>query len=185
MISVLALSGSLRQESKNTAFLQAAALVAPENVRVHLYPHLGDLPPFNPDLEDQVGPAVQTFRQALAEADALLICCPEYAHGVPGAFKNALDWVVSSGELVGKPVGLLNASAQGEFAQASLEGTLHVMSARLVPAACLRIAVAGPPQGAGVLAALPEVAQPLIRVLTALREACGSVPGPASPLRLS
>ena len=166
-MQVLALSGNLRRVSKNTALLEAA-LVAPANVEVHFFTGLGDLPLFKPDLEEQPGPTVQVFQRALAEADALLICCPEYAHGVPGAFKNALDWVVGSGELVGKPAGLLNVSAQGDHAQAALKETLTVMSARLVPAACLRVVLTGPQEQAAVLASIPEVSAALRQALRAL-----------------
>ncbi|WP_407568977.1 NADPH-dependent FMN reductase [Deinococcus altitudinis] len=167
-VRVLALSGSLRGISKNTALLEAARMVAPAGVTVSLVPGLTELPPFNPDHEERPPRPVLDFQRALAQADALLICCPEYAHGVPGAFKNALDWVVGSGELVNKPVGLLNASAGGEYAQDSLRETLSVMSARLVPAACLRVAVPGPVRPAALLAALPEVSGPLQAALQAL-----------------
>ena len=166
----LALSGSLRGRSKNTALLEAAQVVAPSGVKVSMFRGLPDLPPFNPDHEERPPPPVLDFQRALAQADALLICCPEYAHGVPGAFKNALDWVVGSGELVNKPVGLLNASATGEYAQDSLRETLTVMSARLVPAACLRVAVPGPVRPAALLATLPEVAGTLRTVLQALMQ---------------
>lgn len=167
---VLALSGSLRRRSSNTALLQAAALVAPPGLRVELYPGLVELPPFNPDVEQAGagGPAVQDFQRALSVSDAVLICCPEYAHGVPGAFKNALDWVVGSGELVGKPVGLLNASPGGHFAQASLRETLSVMLARLVPGACLELPLYGPPPEPAALAALPDLAAALRGALLAL-----------------
>src|SRR5262249_10920624 len=66
-------------------------------------------------------------------ADAVLVCCPEYAHGVPGSFKNALDWIVSSGELTDKPVALIMASASGaEQARAALVPTLRVIGANLI-----------------------------------------------------
>ena len=168
---VLALSGSLRRVSKNSALLRAAALLAPEGIQVTLYADLADLPPFNPDDEERAPGPVRAFQAALAASDAVLVCCPEYAHGLPGAFKNALDWVVGSGELVGKPLGLLNASAQADFAQANLRETLGVMSARLVEGACLRVALAGPPEEASGLAARPEVAEALVGALNALRAA--------------
>jgi len=77
----------------------------------------------------------------LASADAVLICCPEYAHGVPGSFKNALDWIVSSGELTDKRVAVVMASASGaEQARAALVPTLKVMGANLVFAGSLVLA---------------------------------------------
>ncbi len=130
---IVAISGSLRAASSNTALLRAAARLAPPGVEVVLYDGLGSLPPFNPDDEkdDGVHPAVLALRTQLANAEGVLISTPEYAHGVPGCLKNLLDWVVGSGELVDKPVALLHAS-RSPWALASLRETLTVMSARLV-----------------------------------------------------
>src|SRR5689334_14942965 len=116
MIQVLAISGSLRGNSSNTIVLKAAALLAPDSVSISHYGGLGSLPHFNPDLEGHEGYAVADFRRQLQTSRAVLICSPEYAHGVPGVMKNALDWVVSSGELVDKPVALINASPRSTFA---------------------------------------------------------------------
>jgi NAD(P)H-dependent FMN reductase len=138
---VVALSGSLRAASSNTALLQAAAVLAPPSLRISLYPAWAELPPFSPDAEGAEPPAVLAFRAALREADAVLIASPEYAHGVPGAFKNALDWVVGSGELINKPVAALNASGRAEHAQASLLDTLAMMNADVVLAACAVVAL--------------------------------------------
>ena len=170
-VHILTLSGSLRRRSRHSALLEAAELAAPSGVRASLFHGLGDLPHFNPDHEDRPPVSVLAFQRALALADAVLICCPEYAHGVPGAFKNALDWVVGSGELVNKPVGLLNASAGGEHAQESLKETLRVMSARIVLAACLQVALSGPVQPASVLVTLPEVTASLREAVQALARA--------------
>lgn len=131
---VLCLSGSLRRVSANTALLQAARHLAPAGLELQLYAGLEGLPLFNPDDEIEPLPAaVAALREAVGASDALLIACPEYAHGVPGAFKNLLDWLVGSLEFPGKPVALLNASARGSFhAQAALREILVTMSARLV-----------------------------------------------------
>jgi chromate reductase len=135
------LNGSLRAQSSNAALLRAAARVAPAGVEVVLYEGVGALPQFNPDLdaEGMEPPAsVRELRELLMSADAILISSPEYAHGVPGAFKNLLDWLVSTGELVEKPVALLNASpAGGAFAQAALLETLRTMNWRVVDEASL------------------------------------------------
>ena len=131
-LHILALSGSLRAASSNTALLQAAARLAPAGATLTLYGGLGELPPFNPDRDvEPPDPAVAALREQLRRADGVLISTPEYAHGVPGALKNLLDWVVGSGELVDKPVALLHAS-RSPWALASLRETLTVMSARLV-----------------------------------------------------
>ena len=115
----LAISGSLRAVSSNKALLRAAALVAPPELTVTLHDGLAELPQFNPDHELDPIPSVLHLRAELQAADAVLISSPEYAHGVPGALKNALDWVVGTGELVEKPVALLNASPRATIAFAS------------------------------------------------------------------
>lgn len=130
----LAISGSLRSVSSNTTLLRAAAELAPDPVTITLYPSVADLPHFNPDLDAEGAepPApVANFRRMLRAADAVLICSPEYAHGVPGSLKNALDWVVGTGEFMHKPVALLNASATSTHAQASLIETLSTMMAEV------------------------------------------------------
>ena len=142
-MQILAISGSLRAASSNTTLLRAVAMLAPEGVSVELYGGLGDLPHFNPDLEDAPISAVLDFRAKLTAADGVLICSPEYAHGVPGVLKNALDWVVGSGELVFKPVATLNASPRSTHAQASLVETLTVMTAALIPEASIAVPLAG------------------------------------------
>lgn len=113
-IRVLALSGSLRAASTNASLLLAASLLAPANTQIELYPGIGGLPHFNPDLDtsDQDNPPqiVREFRETVDRADGLLISCPEYARGIPGSFKNALDWLVGSPTFFDKPVALLNAS---------------------------------------------------------------------------
>jgi chromate reductase len=141
---VLAISGSLRRQSSNTALVEAAVRLAPDAVELVVYSSLGSLPHFNPDEDGaDVPEPVSEFRARLQASDALLISSPEYAHGVPGALKNALDWVVGSGELIGKPVALINASGRATHAWASLAETVTVMSARLVPEASITIPLDG------------------------------------------
>lgn len=133
---VLAICGSLRAESSNIGLLRAVAAVAPADLEFVLYDGLGDLPQFNPDLDelDAVAPpAVAELRALAASAAGFVFSTPEYAHGLPGALKNALDWLVSSGELIDKPVLVLNASPNsGQFAQAQLAETLRMLSARVL-----------------------------------------------------
>ncbi len=131
MPSILALSGSLRAASSNLSALRAAAACHPD---IAIYDGIADLPAFNPDIDIDPPPrAVAKLRTALAAADGFVISTPEYAHGLPGAFKNALDWIVSSGEFTDKPVLLINASAGGgEFAQPQLIEILTVMGARVL-----------------------------------------------------
>lgn len=141
---VLAISGSLRRASSNSALVEAVQRLAPGTVEVSIYRGLADLPLFNPDLDGETAlPAVGEFRARLGTCDAVLISSPEYAHGVPGALKNALDWVVSSGELVGKPIALINASPRARHAWASLAATLTVMSAHVVVDASITVSLGG------------------------------------------
>ena len=87
----------LRRSSSNTALVSAAVRVAPAGVAVSVYRQLAEMPPFNPDLDTDTAPiAISRLRAALDGCDAILICSPEYAHGVSGMLKNALDWVVGA-----------------------------------------------------------------------------------------
>jgi NAD(P)H-dependent FMN reductase len=140
-VRIIALNGSLRKDSSNAALLRALQSVAPPGVEIAVYDGIASLPHFNPDLDEEGAeppPPVRKLRETLIAADAIVISCPEYAHGVPGAFKNLLDWLVSTGELVGKPIALFNASPSGgAFAQAALLETLRTMNWRLMEEASL------------------------------------------------
>jgi NAD(P)H-dependent FMN reductase len=142
---VLCLSGSLRRISSNTAALRAAEQLAPPTLELELYRGLGTLPLFNPDDEvDPLPPSVLTLREAVGRADALLIACPEYAHGVSGAFKNLLDWLVGSVEFPGKPTLLLNTAARGSYhAQEALAEILTTMSAQLLTSQPMPVGLPG------------------------------------------
>jgi len=143
-MKILAISGSLRRLSLNTMVLRAAARAAPDDVEIELYDSLADIPPFNPDIEPDESAAVSDFRDHIKKADGVLICSPEYAHGVSGVLKNALDWVVGSGELAfGKPVAILNVSLSSQFADTQLRETIKTMDAYLVEAASILIPVQG------------------------------------------
>jgi chromate reductase len=168
---ILGISGSLRVRSTNTELLRAVSLVAPASVQLALFSGLGALPYFNPDLDGpgvRPAPRIVDFRRRVCRADALLICSPEYAHGVPGALKNAIDWLVSSSDAVDKPVGLLNASPRSTHAQASLAETLRTMSLTVVPAASIAVPVSGRGLSAGAMTEDPEVVTALRGVLDAL-----------------
>jgi chromate reductase len=143
---VLAISGSLRRASTNTAALEALVRLAPEGVKVLLYRDLANLPAFNPDddIEDRPRPEpVETLRTLVDASDALVIAAPEYAHGLPGALKNALDWLVASETFAGKPTALINTSPRAFHAQASLREILSTMAARLAPEAFAAIPLTG------------------------------------------
>jgi len=143
IVRILAISGSLRAASLNSALLRAVADLAPANVRIELFTGVGNLPLFNPDLEITDLPPVADFLARLLEADGVIIASPEYAHGVTGVMKNALDWMVGSEAFVNKPVALLNASPRATIAQAALKETLTVMSAQVVEAASITLPIIG------------------------------------------
>jgi len=141
---VLAISGSLRAESSCTALLQAAALLAPPGVEVVFYDGLAALPHFNPDLDTERPPEpVRALREEIGRSQGLLLSSPEYARGVAGSFKNALDWLVGSLQFPGKPVALLNASPRARHADAQLRLTLATMSARLIEEASITLPLLG------------------------------------------
>lgn len=168
----LAISGSLRHTSSNTELLRAAVVLAPPGTRITRFDGLGTLPHFNPDLDtDPLPPAVRVLRESIAAADGLLISSPEYAHGIPGVLKNALDWLVSGVEIVGKPIGLLNASPRAVHAQASLVEILRTMAAEVVPAAHVSVPLLGRNLDAAAIVADPELALVVRGALTALVEA--------------
>ncbi|MGZ4399351.1 MAG: NADPH-dependent FMN reductase [Gaiellaceae bacterium] len=137
---VLAISGSLRRESMNTALLRAAAELAPPGVEVHVYARLGLLPPYNAD-EDQGSPPeeVAALRAAISAADAVLIATPEYNASVPGQLKTAVDWAsrpFRESALWGKNVAVVGASSGGSgtiFAQQDLRRILGRAGARVLP----------------------------------------------------
>ena len=159
---ILAISGSLRASSSNTALLLAAAALAPQGMEVSLYDGLGDLPHFNPDLDGEAVPrAVEDWRSKLRASDGVVFSVPEYAHGVPGVLKNGLDWVVGSGELMDKPVTLFNASPRGTYAQASLTETLTAMTAKVVSQASITLQLLGKPVTADQIAAEPGMSAAL------------------------
>jgi len=155
----------------NTEVLRAAAALAPEHVRVDVFGALAGLPHFNPDLDGEGAtlPApVVDFRAQVGAADALLISSPEYAHGVPGSLKNALDWLVSGPEIQFKPVGLLGVSLGSSRAHESLRDTLSTMSAVVVPGATMELARWKTGLDARTLAAVPGLSETLRGALSAL-----------------
>ena len=143
---ILALCGSVRLRSANRALLLAAQKHAPEGIDVTIFESIRDLPHFDPDID---GPErdpedrpedVLRLRRALATSDAMLISTPEYAHGLPGSLKNALDWLVSDPIMVGKPVALIYGSTgEANYAQENLKEVLTTMSAVVVSDAIVSV----------------------------------------------
>jgi chromate reductase len=182
-MNVLGISGSLRAASLNSALLRTAARIAPAGMHVRILRGLGELPLFNPDLEAQAPLAVSVLRREIAAADALIIASPEYARGVSGIIKNALDWLVSDEAFVGKPVALLNASPRAHHAQAALRETLRTMSAQLIEEACVAIPLLGAGLDEAAMQHAPAVTIPLTRALGALAAVRAlAAQGPCFPL---
>jgi chromate reductase, NAD(P)H dehydrogenase (quinone) len=178
---VLAISGSLRAKSSNSAVLMAAARLAPPGMEIVLYDGLAGLPHFNADLDTEDPPAtVRALRHEIGRCDGLLISSPEYARGVSGSMKNALDWLVGSAEFPEKPVALINASPRSIHADAQLRLTLTTMSARLVEAASITLPLLGRGLDADGIVAEAELAAPLraalVRFAEAIRQASPTDP---------
>lgn len=132
---ILAISGSLRAASANTTLLKSLTSMMPQGVQYTVYEGLDRLPHFNPDITDEkLLQTVNDFRAQLRAADGVIFCTPEYAFGVPGVLKNALDWLVSSGEFTDKPTATISASplvTGADKAHASLLQTIKVMGAKV------------------------------------------------------
>jgi chromate reductase, NAD(P)H dehydrogenase (quinone) len=174
-MTVLAISGSLRSASSNTAVLEAMRALAPEGMTIVLYRALGELPHFNPDHDgDRLPDIVCELRSLVGRTDAILISSPEYAHGVPGSLKNLLDWLVGSVEFPGKPVALINMAARAVHADAALKEILTTMSAKLIPGACVTVSLHGRPLTAATIISNPELAS---RLTAALGEIARTTPG--------
>jgi chromate reductase, NAD(P)H dehydrogenase (quinone) len=138
---VLAISGSLRAGSNNTALLRALREEAPEGVDVELWNGLREIPPYDGDLDVVPGPAqVEAFRELVREVDAVFFATPEYNSSVPGALKNALDWAsrpVATNSFRNKPVAVISSSAGafgGVWAGAELRKVLGAMGGRVAEA---------------------------------------------------
>lgn len=131
------LCGSLRQDSLNAALLDAIE-------RMHVFDSVERvstvLPPFTPDQADDAPEPVLAFRAALGAADAILIATPEYAMGIPGMLKNAIDWTVGSCEFAHKPTALITCTARGEIAHPAMIEVLRVLDAELTDATTLLMA---------------------------------------------
>jgi NAD(P)H-dependent FMN reductase len=129
---ILAISGITRQRSTNLNLIKAISELSADQLNINIFQGLSDIPHFNPDLDTDNPPKqVIDFRKQLKEADGILICTPEYAMGVPGTLKNAIDWTVSSCEFSHKPVALITASSVGEKAHRSLLETLRIIESEI------------------------------------------------------
>jgi chromate reductase len=175
-MKILAISGSLRAGSHNTAVLAAAKRLAPAGVIIELFDGIQKLPFFNSDLEtpERLPEEVVAFRQAIGAADGILISSPEYARGVSGVMKNALDWLVGSFEFPGKAVALINTSPRATAALAAITLTLETMSANVIADASITLPLLGTSNDAESIAGNPELAGPLRAAVAKLVAAIGN-----------
>ena len=180
-VNLLLVSGSLQRTSANRALLDVAARCAQDTARVSWYDGIGEIPHFNPDVAEDEQPAVAGWRRAVADADGVLIASPEYAHSLPGSLKNALDWLVGSGELYEKPVGLMSAGLSGgQRALDALAQTLRAQGSTVV--AQLPVAGVRPKLDAqGNIADRETIAQACALVGELVRAARASTASPSSP----
>ncbi len=129
---VIAICGSTKANSSNLKLIYAIEKLASGKFEISVFRDIASIPHFNPDLDNEAPPAaVAEFRNKLRNSDGILICTPEYAMGVPGSLKNAIDWTVSSMEFSQKPTALITASSLGQKGHASLIETLKIIEARI------------------------------------------------------
>ena len=138
-MKILAISGSARRESTNTAMLRAIAAFAPEGVEVVVFDGVGGLPVFSPDLDNDPPAEVRAYIGLVEASDGVIVSSPEYVRALPGGMKNAIDWLVSRETLVGKPMALMHASHRGDDMLESLRNVLATVSNRFAPELFLRL----------------------------------------------
>lgn len=132
-MNILAISGSGRDASTNTALLSAVSKIAHPNINVTVFSGVADLPIFSPDAENDPLPhAVQAFVDMIGKSDGLIFSSPEYVRAIPGGLKNAIDWLVSRDEIIGKPIALMHASHRGADMLAQLRLVLSTVSDRFM-----------------------------------------------------
>lgn len=128
-MKILAISGSGRANSTNTAMLRAVADIARPAHNISIFSGIASLPIFSPDLETGKLPIeVQSFVDLINESDCLIISSPEYVRAIPGGLKNAIDWLVSRDEIVNKPIALMHASHRGDDMLGQLRLVLSTVS---------------------------------------------------------
>lgn len=174
---VCGIAGSLRRDSFNRALLRAAVDLAPPGMEIRVFDRLGDVPPYNADVEAQGDPEpVTALKHAISEADALLIATPEYNYSVPGVLKNAIDWASrppATSVLRGKPAGIIGAStgmAGTARAQLALRQSFVFTQTPVLPGPEVLVARANDKLDAGGRLTDESTRKFLVQHLTALAE---------------
>ncbi|HKK13893.1 MAG TPA: NADPH-dependent FMN reductase [Gammaproteobacteria bacterium] len=172
-MKLLALSGSLRKHSYNTAALEALGKLCPPGVDFDIG-EIKDLPLFNPDMEAVQFPALEKLKSGVAQASGLVIASPEYAHGISGPLKNALDWLVSGAEFPHKPIMLINTSPRASYALEALKEVLVTMSGTIIERAYVSIPLLGSGLDSDGILGNVEISHAL---KTGLRDFCEHIEG--------
>jgi chromate reductase, NAD(P)H dehydrogenase (quinone) len=143
-MKILAISGSAREVSTNTAFLKIMKSLAPAGLELMVFNSLDKLPVFSPDSEGEATPeAVCEFMELVSIADGIIISSPEYVRAIPGGLKNAIDWMVSRFEVISKPIAMVHASHRGDDMLASLRLVLSTVSDNFLEHIFLRVPLIG------------------------------------------
>jgi NAD(P)H-dependent FMN reductase len=142
-IRILALSGSLREKSYNTLLIKTVIELAPEGIEIIEFDSMAHMPLFNPDEDNTNNTAITALRRELKKADGLIISSPEYAHGISGVLKNALDWLVSGDAFPSIPVALYNTSPRATHALAALREVILTMSGIIIESASITVPLLG------------------------------------------
>lgn len=167
-MKLLAISGSARRASTNTALLLAMKDLAPDGMEISVFHRLDALPVFSPDSEGERAPLqVIDFLGLVSAADGIIISSPEYIRAIPGGLKNAIDWMVSRFEVIGKPIALAHASHRGDDMLASLRLILSTVSDGFLDDVFLRIPLIDKsPQEISAQLRLPEYRTQISRFLS-------------------
>ena len=141
-VKFLALSGSLREASYNSAAIKSLAEFSPDHIDI-VIGDISQLPLFNSDLESEVIPALDKIKHELNSSSGLIISSPEYAHGISAPMKNVLDWLVSSFEFPDTKIMIINTSPRAHHALDSLKEILTTMSGDIIDSAYVSIPLLG------------------------------------------
>lgn len=165
--TVVGVSGSLREASLNTLYLRALALACPDHIEFKIYRDLAAIPPFTVDQDENPPEAVLHWKAFLGKSDMIILATPEYAHGMSGVLKNALDWLVSDYQLLDRPLAFPNVSVRATIAQSQMEEVLRTMGFTLVescsPRASINEPFINPELSAREIVADPKLGRRLMR----------------------
>lgn len=180
-MKILCFSGSIRKESTCMTILQTIANRHSHQADFIMYPDLANLPHFDPNAEDEAVPAiVQNLRAAVAAADAVIFCTPEYVFSLPAILKNAIEWCVATTVFSDKPTAMIVASGVGDKTFDSLSLILKTIQCRLHENAMLHLKgvrakmLTGELNDEGVLDRLDQLCGQLLMLATAAEQPAGT-----------